>query len=852
MRIKINKNNNSFSNSDKPSRFLVELKSEIEELEEKEEQENKKKDRKGYLSFFSKILPILNKLFKPKTRVFAISENQKKSLKSVAFYPILKIVFKFSKIFTWAVHFVLRFFYFSTKAILSKLKGNLFSGNKKTEKKEKRVISWGESAHIPGDKILGNVVKKGPERKRFSFKNILSSLFRKTPKPVFSANYFKKVFYFSLVLLIFSLPLKFFDSYKDLDILSVKGMVLGASEDAVSNLKSASQSASELDFTGAQNGFVRASDDLLAIKIELEKINNGLFFLASLVPNQKIKLASEGKNIIEAGILGTEIGDNFSMAIGAFSEEQSLMDSIRQFNLNIGLARENVLQLNGILEKIDIDLLPDEHKDKIILVRESLVKAEPALLEIYDLSEKLITFLGGDLDKRYLFVFQNNSELRASGGFIGSYALVDFSNGEIKNMEVPGGGSYDTEAGLKEFIIAPEPLHLVNPLWHFWDANWWPDFKKTAQKLMWFYERSGGPSVDGVISLTPTVVEDILGVIGPIDMSSDYGIIIDGENFWIETQSLAEQKPDLTKKPKKIIGDLMNKIFEELPERLNKDNLFDFSKALLKTLNEKQILFYFEDEELQNKAREYSWSGEVEDAVSDYLMVVNTNIAGGKSDRVIEQKIMHNVEISDDGEIYDTVTVERRHAGVKGDLFTGVRNNSWMRFYVPLGSELIKARGFWPIDEELFGEPEDTWKIDEDLIAEREAYVDTDSWTKVYVDSGKTVFANWAWVNPGETVIVSIKYKLPFKINFEEEIEKGFFEKLVESFNGSKNKLAPYSLMVQKQSGTNNDIISSSLNIEGKQKIVWSYGVDDNLVDRGWNMRGVLNRDKYWAVLLEE
>ena len=608
-----------------------------------------------------------------------------------------------------------------------------------------------------------------------------------------------------------------------------------------------------MDFIGAQDGFVRAGDDLLSVKIELEKINSGLFFLASLLPNQKIKIAAEGKKIIEAGILGTTIGDNFSLAINAFSKEDiSLTSRLEEFKFNIGLARANILELHSLLGSIDIDLFPEEHRDKIFLVQKSLISADPALLEIYDLTEKLIVFLGGHENKRYLFVFQNNSELRASGGFIGSFALVDFSDGEIVNMEVPGGGSYDTEGGLREFIIAPEPLHLVNPLWHFWDANWWPDFKKTAQKLMWFYERSGGPSVDGVISLTPTVLENLLGLIGPIDMSEEYGLVIDKDNFWIETQSLAEQKEDVTKKPKKIIGDLMDKIFVELPERINKDNIFDFTKVILETLNEKQMLFYFEDESLQNKAREYSWSGEIKDTNSDYLMVVNTNIAGAKSDRVIEQKISHKVEIQENGEIYDTVVVVRKHMGVEGDVFTGERNNSWMRFYVPLGSELIKAQGFWPIDENLFEKPEDTWDIDPDLIAEREAYIDTDSWTKVYEDSGKTVFANWAWVNPGESVSVSIKYRLPFKIDFKEDAEKDLFEKIIKLFGGDKNKVAPYSLMLQKQPGTNDDVISSLLTVDGESNIVWSYGISDNYKPKGWDLRGYLNRDKYWAVLLEK
>jgi len=53
--------------------------------------------------------------------------------------------------------------------------------------------------------------------------------------------------------------------------------------------------------------------------------------------------------------------------------------------------------------------------------------------ELVDLLAAAKIFLGFDYDQRYLLVFQNNNELRASGGFIGSFALVDIGNGQIKN-----------------------------------------------------------------------------------------------------------------------------------------------------------------------------------------------------------------------------------------------------------------------------------------------------------------------------------------------------------------------------------------------------------------------------------
>lgn len=833
--------------SDKPSRFLLELKEQIEDLSERESKKSQKESW-GFL-LLEKLQYFFNKKRKSKKAAFFIDEKKKDHFSRTAFFPIIKIFYSILKLIIWVSLFFTRFFYFGTKKIINPSKTAFF---KKVNLKIFLDKDSDSSTFIPKNKVLGNI-KEEEERGRsffdFNKKKEKAGLF-KGFKSFFRLNYLKNALLFSLFLIIISLPFKFVDSLSAFNVSEKKGMVLGASEEALFNLLDASKAASSLDVAQAHSSLVRAGDDLLSIKIELEKINNSLFFLASFAPSQNIRLASEGKKIIEAGIIGTEIANNFSSALGVFTEEEKkLTDKIKIFKENLMVVEENINDLEEVLESVNSRAVPDEYFDHVAIMKESIAFAKPILLEIIDFSDKAMIFLGANEDKRYLFIFQNNTELRASGGFIGSYALVDFSSGEIKKIDVPGGGSYDTEAGLRDFIVSPEPLHLIKPRWYFWDANWWPDFKKTAEKLMWFLEKSDGPSVDGVISMTPTVIEDILSLIGPIDMREDYNLVINSENFWIETQNLAEQKPDVTKKPKKIIGDLMNKMIEELPSRIDKENIFDLAQVLLKTLKQKHILFYFNNEELQEKVREYSWSGEIEESLYDYLMLVNTNVAGGKSDRDMEQEIYHQVEVAEDGSIYNTVTVRREHKGRKGDMFSGVRNNSWMRFYVPEGSELIEANGFLPIEAEHFKEIEDFWEIDSDLVAEREAKVDAKSGTKIYNELGKTVFANWSWVDPGERIEVSIKYKLPFKLSFEKNQDDGFFNYLLNIFKKNNEKLAPYSLMIQKQPGTKNDTLRTSLKLSDSKEIIWSYG-SDSIGDKGWNMRGFLDGDKYWAVLI--
>lgn len=659
----------------------------------------------------------------------------------------------------------------------------------------------------------------------------------------------RSVLFFAIILLILVLPFKAFTYYKDLN--NLRGKVLATSGIAINELAKAGSSAAELQLGQASQNFSSASDNFLQARNELNKINDLLFILASYAPNENLKLAANAKHILAAGQAASDLGKELSLAMdGLFSKGQCLADILNNFNESGSRIVEQAKNLKEQLAEINVNALPTEYREQFNLIKNKAIFLEQGLGEFVNLTSKIQAFLGIDQDERYLLVFQNNTEMRASGGFIGSYALVDFSDGKIKNIEAPGGGSYDTEAGLYERIISPEPLHLVNPLWHFWDANWWPDWEKSAKKLMSFYEKSGGSTVDGVIAFTPTVIEKILAAIGPIDMSQDYGVIIGAENFWLTTQGLSEQKPDETKEPKKIIGDLMAKIIDELPGRLKKDNFIKLIAALEESLSQKHILFYFTDDELQNEAADLGWTGKIKQTNWDYLMVVNTNIAGGKSDKKIKEVINHSAEALEDGTIINTVEIKRTHTGIKREPFCGARNVNWIRVYTPIGSELIEARGFDRPDEIYFEEPEEGWQADPDLYFETTAQTHWPSGTKVYDESWKTVFANWTMVDPGETITIYLKYKLPFKLEKTDK-RRNVIEQIENYLNPEQKLLYPYALLAQKQSGSIASEINSTLKLPDNFNIVWQYPDGLDVVDDGWSISDDLYTDKYWAVILE-
>ena len=679
-------------------------------------------------------------------------------------------------------------------------------------------------------------------------------------------SWYRSIFAFIIALIFIVLPFKILAYFKILDFHNLQANVVSRSLSAINNLAAASEGASQLNLGAAASNFSRAERDFSSAERELSQINDLVFTFASFSNNPKIKLASSGKKFLAAGKAAASMGRHLSEAGDILLKPDNdknwgvLIDS---FVENGRQALADALDLQSQLEAIDVDSLPEEYRPQFLSFRNQAAMASASLSTLLNSAQEIKDFLGVSRDKRYLLVFQNNAEMRGSGGFFGSYALVDIRDGRIRRLEVPAGGSYDTEAGMKNFIKSPKPLWLVSPRWYFWDANWWPDWPTSARSLMWFYEKSGGPTVDGVISFTPDVLADLLKITGPIDMQADYGLTVDADNFWDLIQATVEKDnlikthpqevshlPDSPKnQPKKIIGDLMAKIVDRLPQILSAKNVSPLIQILEKNLSAKNIMLYFSDKSLEEKASRYGFDGAILPSRQDYLLVAHANIAGQKSDRKISERIEHSVQVLSDLSLVDTVTITRTHNGLKNEILSGVRNVDWLRVYVPQGSQLLEASGFRVPDASYFEEPDPAWEDMPFLAqAENRALIDLNSGTKIYTESGKTVFANWTMLDPGETAVIKFRYRLPFKLQ-PENIDFGgdWLYRLGSLLDKAPGERFAFSLLWQKQPGAKPADVYFRIDTPAGWRQIWNY--PDN---GGWQGAAVLDRDLLRAALLEK
>jgi hypothetical protein len=627
--------------------------------------------------------------------------------------------------------------------------------------------------------------------------------------------------------------------------LVIKNLAAKDSAKIYASLISAKNGLSEKDFKSASMNFSQAYDNFDQISSDIDSLGSVVIELTKYIPflsklSSGSHLTKAGKDLSKAGILLSEtmeVLQNLKEPAGSQRSDISYLKIFNETRESTSQIAELMKDAQDNLDSVNVSDIPEDKRSQFVELKKRLPDANKFLAEFMANEQVFTDILGGNGPRKYLFLFENNQEMRATGGFIGTYAVLDIFNGRVRHFFVDG--IFNPDGQLEDRIVPPAPIQKISANWSMHDSNWWPDFPVSAEKATLFYEKTGGPTVDGVIAITPAVLQKLLEITGPVEMP-DYGVTIDKNNFLENIQTEVESNYDKElNQPKKMLSDLAPKILDKI---FNPDSVADIAKtmnALTASLNEKHILIYSKKWDIQKVLSAQGWSGEILDTPKDYISVINTNINGYKTDGVVSEKIAHSAEIQPDGSIIDTLTVTRHHNGgnMAYDWWNKV-NADYMRVYVPKGSRLLSASGQTreidspPLDYNALGYKRDPQvKMEEDSVV-----IDEESGTRIYEDAGKTVFANWVYVSPQETVEIKYAYLLPFKIDT----------------NLTTKPADTYSLLAQKQSGSTGSEFKSKITYPDFYKILWKYPDgflrDNNLLETKTD----LETDKFFGIALSK
>jgi len=409
------------------------------------------------------------------------------------------------------------------------------------------------------------------------------------------------------------------------------------------------------------------------------------------------KLSQGAARLAEAGEAGTLL-----VQIVFHHQDGNISEALKRIQINLDQAYSQLSFVESELQsgqQLDLDLTTTLTQ-KFQTLTDDLPNIRQKIDQARLILPLIPSFIAQDSKKTYLLLFQNSSEIRPTGGFIGSYGLLTFDQGKLLDFNVED--IYSADGQLKGYVKPPEPIEefLGQNTWYFRDSNWDPDFPLSAERAEWFLNKTTNRKVDGVIAINLPAVKEFLNATGPIDLP-DYNEEVTADNLFerAEYRSEIDFFPGSTQK-KDFLGSLAREIFDKA-QTSTASELLKYIEALEVALVQKQILIYLHDLNAQKLLLEQNWAGALfapnlatldnRPVLSDYSYLVEANLGINKANYFLKRHIKQQLTILKTKQALAVTTI-RYHNQSPADAWPGGTYRSYLRHYIPLDSQLISIK----------------------------------------------------------------------------------------------------------------------------------------------------------------
>lgn len=517
-----------------------------------------------------------------------------------------------------------------------------------------------------------------------------------------------------------------------------------------------------LRFVPFINGYYNDADHL--VNAASHTLNIATILVDSLKPYTDV-LGLKG----EGSFVGGSAQQRIQTVVLTMGKITPRIDEIAKY---AALVREEVDALNP---KRYPSFLPGDIQKRLVVIQQLTDEGVTLVSKARPLVKVLPSLLGESKEKRYLVLFQNDKELRATGGFITAYAVFRIDKGIIHVDS--SDDIYALDNSLTKRQKAPEAILQYLPkvtTLNLRDSNLSPDFVASMKTFYTIYQDATRKvDVDGIIALDTHVLVSTIKILD--DEVYAAGIkFTTKEDKRCDCPQVIYELEDRISRPiahersgrKDLIGVLLYAIMEKALQSSPKKYWGPLFQEVIARVNEKHVLFYLFDKDAQSGVEALNAAGRIKSFDGDYLHINDTNFAGAKANLYTKEAVEQDIVIGEDGTVTKTVTITYKNPYPPsncdleaGQLCLNATLRNFLRILVPKGSTLTKSRG---------------------------------SEVKVtsYEDLGKTVFEGFFTVKPQGAATFTITYTLPFKLK--------------------KGSTLP--LLIQKQPGTDKNEYTVKLN----------------------------------------
>ena len=361
--------------------------------------------------------------------------------------------------------------------------------------------------------------------------------------------------------------------------------------------------------------------------------------------------------------------------------------------------------------EVDPAVLPAAQLATFQSVQHAIQRGVAGLDALARLLPAVDDLLGGRGPRTYLLEQVNPFELRAGGGYIGTFTLLSANRGALKVIrsgDTHQLADFGVMRGAQDYAAPPPPLDqfLKNQGWNLGDSNFFPDFESNARAAIDFGQRDFGMHVDGVISMDVYAIAALLQLTGPLQVPGT-GITVTPANLSQVMIQLDVEDPA----HKQILGAMAGPFMAKV-SALGAERWPQLLDVLNQQAGQRHLQVYAVRQASETQVQRLGWSGGTAlGGRSDFIYPVESNFGVNKDNYFSSRQ--YTVELSR--------TPAGLHHRVQLDLTLDLSHApagytppylGYFRFLVPGGASGTRISNVAPSTRAAAGVPPGTKVID--------------------------------------------------------------------------------------------------------------------------------------------
>lgn len=355
-------------------------------------------------------------------------------------------------------------------------------------------------------------------------------------------------------------------------------------------------------------------------------------------------------------LLGDEALPPLVHALDTVQTEHPLRDGrvdlavLRRVGADVEQAARASGRARAMLQPHDALLLPAV-SDKLTATRERLGSLDDSLQTAARAFTVAPAMLGADGPREYFVAVQNNAEARATGGLIGAFALVRTDRGRI-TLERTGTNvaleQSDTPVAFP--VGAAGTWQDIGSTRAWFDTTLTPHFPDAARSMSGLWQRQSGQLVDGVLSVDPVVMSELLRGAPPIRLRNGStvgaGNVVDfvGHREYVDFPDNEVRKP--------LLSQLAAEVFHQV---VAAKDAVGTAKAVLRASSSGHLFVWSRRPQEQAVIAGGLVGGALPATDVPYLSVLTQNYGGNKLDFYLRRQV--TVRRQADGQLRVTVVL---------------------------------------------------------------------------------------------------------------------------------------------------------------------------------------------------